>query len=146
MPRLNITVPQELYERIDRWRDRLNLSRICQEAIARELSKLEEIPDEVRTMHEALDRLQREKAAAERSWFRRGVHDGLEWARGAEYGTLKRWGGERIMPESIQQVLSGPAKEAAGRYIDDQAWDSVRYGEGWLTGVNQFWIRVKDRI
>jgi post-segregation antitoxin (ccd killing protein) len=47
MPRLNITVPQDLYDRLEKWRDRLNLSRICQDALARELARLEEIPDEV---------------------------------------------------------------------------------------------------
>ena len=41
MARLNITVPDELYERIEKWRERLNLSRICQDAIGREIDKLE---------------------------------------------------------------------------------------------------------
>jgi hypothetical protein len=97
-------------------------------------------------MHEVLGRLGREKASAERAWFRRGVHDGLEWARRAEYGPLRRWGGEPATPETAEQALEGPAVDTARRYQEDSAWDPRPYGEGWLTGVQQFWSRVKNRI
>ncbi len=146
MPRLNISVPQELYERIEKWRDRLNLSRVCQEAIARELAKLENLPVELRQIERVLARLGREKAAVERRWFRRGVHEGLDWAKGADYAALKRWGSEAITPEVIQEAVGGPATESAGRYAEDPGWDPRPYQEGWLTGVAQFWARVKDKV
>ena len=57
MPRLNITIPDELHQRLARWRDRVNVSRICQESITRELDKLEELPAEVQAMQRALARL-----------------------------------------------------------------------------------------
>jgi hypothetical protein len=145
MARLNITVPDELYERVERWRDRINLSRICKEAIARELDKLEQVPDEVRSMHEALTRLGREKAKADRVSFRQGVFDGLEWARGAEYAQLKRWG-ERAGSGASEEALRSPAAEAASKHKDDPAWDARPYADGWMAGVQQFWQRARTNL
>lgn len=145
MARLNITIPDELSERVERWRDRLNLSRVCQDAISRELDRLEHIPAEVKSMHEALARLGREKAKVEQSSFRKGVHDGLEWARGAEYALLKRWG-ERNGDTVFDDVLRGPASESASGHQDDPSWDPKPYAEGWVAGVHQFWERAKKRL
>lgn len=145
MARLNITVPDELYQRVERWRDRLNLSRICQDAIARELDKLEQIPDEVRGMHEALNRLGQEKAKADRSCFRKGVHDGLEWARGAEYSLLKRWG-ELNDDGAIEEALRGPAAQSAKTHQNLDSGDTRPYADGWLAGVQQFWQRAKKSL
>jgi hypothetical protein len=145
MARLNITIPDELSERVERWRDRLNLSRVCQEAISRELDRLEQIPSEVKSMHKALARLGREKAKVEQSSFRKGVHDGLEWARGAEYGLLKRWG-ERNGDAVLHDVLRGPASELVAGHQGDPTWDPEPYAEGWIAGVQQFWERAKKRL
>jgi hypothetical protein len=145
LARLNITVPEELYERVERWRDRINLSRVCQDAIARELEKLEQVPDEVRSMHEALTRLGREKAKVDRACFRKGVFDGLEWARSAEYPLLKRWG-ERDGNGAFEEILRGPAAESSSQHEEDPSWDAKPYAEGWMAGVQQFWERVKKNL
>jgi hypothetical protein len=143
---LNITVPDELYERIENWRERLNLSRICQDAISRELDKLELVPEDVRRMQEALSRLGKEKAKVERSCFRMGVYDGLDWARQADYVALKRWGEQTPQAEALEEVLGGPAADAAASHRDKADWHAQPYAEGWIAGVHQFWERAKNRL
>lgn len=146
LARLNITVPDELYERIERWRERLNLSRICQDAIAREIDKLELVPEDVRRMQQALSRLGEQKAKVERACFRKGVYDGLEWAREADYPLLKRWGEQPAAMEAIEEVLRGPAAATAARHSEADDWHPEPYGEGWIAGVQQFWERAKKRL
>lgn len=146
MARLNITVPDDLYKRAEKWRDRINLSRVCQEAIRRELDKLEQVPEQLREMREALSRLEREKAKIERSCFRKGVYDGLEWARGADYASLKRWGEQPATAEALEEVLHGPAARSAAVHHDDPGWEPRPYAEGWIAGVNQFWERAKNHL
>jgi hypothetical protein len=41
--KLTITIPDELGERLEQWRDRMNISRVCAEAIAEEIDRLESI-------------------------------------------------------------------------------------------------------
>jgi len=146
LARLNITVPDELYQRIERWRDRLNLSRLCQDAISREIDKLELVPEDVRQMQEALTRLGQEKANVERSCFRKGVYDGLEWARQAEYAALKRWGEQDASGGVLDEALRGPAAGSAVAHSRNVDWHPQPYAEGWIAGVRQFWDRAKNRL
>jgi hypothetical protein len=39
--KLTITIPDELGERLELWRDRMNISKVCAEAIAEEIGRLE---------------------------------------------------------------------------------------------------------
>ena len=39
--KLTITIPDELGERLELWRDRMNISKVCGEAIAEEIGRLE---------------------------------------------------------------------------------------------------------
>ena len=146
MARLNITVPDELYERLERWRDHVNLSRVCQEALARELDKLEELPAELHRMQQALSRLGQEKAKVDRAGFRKGVYDGLEWARQAEYPALKQWGEQAADGDALHTVLRGPAAKSATVHTGDPAWEPLPYAEGWIAGVRQFWDRAKKHL
>jgi hypothetical protein len=144
--RLNITVPDELYERVEKWRERLNLSRICQAAISREIEKLELVPEDVRQMHQALSRLGQQKAKVERSCFRKGVYDGLEWARQAEYAVLKRWGEQAASAGAPDEALRGPAAGSASAHSNAIDWHPQPYAEGWIAGVRQFWDRARNRL
>ena len=146
MPRLNITIPEDVYARLDRWRDRINLSRISAEAITRELGKLEQVPDDIAGMQKALSRLGNEKAKVDRACFRIGVSDGLEWARRAEYADLKTWGQHAFSADSCEVVLNGPAARAVEAHAQNATWERMPYVEGWLAGVNQFWQRVQKHL
>lgn len=146
MARMNITIPDELYGRLERWRDRVNVSRICQDAITRELNKLEELPSEVTQMQRALARLGQQKAQVDRLSFRKGVYDGLEWARDAEYPALKQWGEQTADEDALESVLRGPAAAKASGYVNDASWEASPYAEGWLAGVHQFWERAKKHL
>ena len=146
MARLNITVPDELYQRIEKWRERLNLSRICKDAIGREIDKLELVPEDVRQMHQALSRLGQQKATVERSCFRKGVYDGLEWARQAEYALLKHWGEQAANDGAMDEALRGPAAGSASAHSKGIDWHPRPYAEGWISGVHQFWDRAKNRL
>jgi hypothetical protein len=146
MPKLNITIPDEIYERLERWRDRVNISRICAEAINRELNKLEQLPDDLAAMKTTLSRLGREKEKLERISFRAGVYDGLEWARQAEYAELKFWSHQVTLSKTWNLVLEGPAAEPAAAHAQDVRWDRMPYAEGWLAGVKQFWERLQKHL
>jgi len=57
MPRLNISVPDDLYKRLDEVRDSLNVSAVCQEALRREISRREPMPSDVDVTEETIERL-----------------------------------------------------------------------------------------
>ena len=146
MARLNITIPDELYAALEPWRDRLNVSKVCQEALAREVAKLNDLPRQAAELAALVERLRQEKAHAEKFAFAQGVTDGVAWARGASYGELRRWGevGGAAGPSAGDDERALQA--ALGRYRDDSAFDERTYREGWRAGIEEVWQRVRDKV
>lgn len=146
MPRLNITISDDLYAALQPWRDRLNVSRICQEALTREVAKLNDLPRQAAELAELVERLQKEKAFAEKFAYAQGVSDGVAWSRGASYGELRRWGkcGEAEVRRTGDGELALQA--ALHRYQDDPAFDEQTYREGWCAGIQEVWQRVRDNV
>ena len=77
MARLNITLPDGLYARLEQLRDRINLSKVCAIALEKEVTMLEGQPNITDPRIARL--LQRLQSTRER-WHQRGSEDGLQWA------------------------------------------------------------------
>lgn len=77
MARLNITIPDVLYARLEQLRDRINLSKVCATALEKEVTMLEGQPPITDPRIARL--LQRLQGTRER-WYQRGYEDGIQWA------------------------------------------------------------------
>src|SRR5437867_8721153 len=77
MARVNISVPDLLYERLDRLRDRVNVSRVCSAALEKELDMLETRP---RPSDPDIERLLQRLLSGQERWYQRGREDGRRWA------------------------------------------------------------------
>src|SRR2546427_9537182 len=77
MARLNITLPDVLYARLEQLRDRINLSKVCATALEKEVTMLEGQP--TITDPRIAQLLQRLQSTRER-WHQRGYEDGIGWA------------------------------------------------------------------
>lgn len=77
MARLNITIPDALYARLEQLRDRINLSKTCATALEKEVTMLEGQPPITDPRIARL--LQRLQGTRER-WYQRGYEDGIQWA------------------------------------------------------------------
>ncbi len=77
MARLNITLPDVLYARLEQLRDRINLSKVCAIALEKEVTMLEGQP--TITDPRIAQLLQRLQNTRER-WYHRGYEDGITWA------------------------------------------------------------------
>jgi ribosome modulation factor len=77
MARLNITLPDVLYARLEQLRDRVNLSKVCATALEKEVTMLEGQPPI--TDPRIAQLLQRLQSTRER-WHQRGYEDGIQWA------------------------------------------------------------------
>ena len=78
MARLNITLPDVLYARLEQLRDRINLSKVCATALEKEVTMLEGQPNI--TDPRIAQLLQRLQSTRER-WHQRGYEDGFTGAR-----------------------------------------------------------------
>jgi post-segregation antitoxin (ccd killing protein) len=145
MARLNITIPDELYASLAPWRDHINISKVCQEALTRELAKLNDLPRQAAELSDLIDRLHLEKANAEKFAFAQGLTDSVTWTRGASYAELRRWG--ELGEAGAARADDNAAFEAAlQRHRDEPAFDERAYREGWMMGIKEVWQRVRDKV
>ena len=89
--RINISIPDELHESLQQFKDTINVSKICQEAITEIVQRKEDFRkrmNESQEMKEIIKRLQKEKTMSEGIVFERGKKDGEEWAKIAHYDDL----------------------------------------------------------
>ncbi len=107
--RLNISVPDDLHDRLGRWRRQLNFSAICQEALEAAVARKEARSTSSLEDQEVISRLRREKEDLARGWFDIGVQLGLQWARRAPYLELK------AEIHRLQRLKKGPSSPSTLR-------------------------------
>lgn len=77
MARLNITIPDVLYARLEQLRDRINLSKVCAIALEKEVTMLEGQPN---ITDPRIARLVQRLQSTRERWYQRGYDDGIQWA------------------------------------------------------------------
>jgi len=111
--RLNITIPDPLYERLEQARDRLNISKTCANALEKELTMLEgRRPITDPKIAQLLQRLQ----GTRERWYQRGHEDATQWAvETATRGDLSTiatkmadWDGTRLFREFHDELRREP--------------------------------------
>ena len=149
---LMITVSDELWTAISKWRSRLHLAKICQDALEAEVHKLENVPKEIKQMEETIERLRKEAKSFKDESYSEGYARGTEWAKEAKYAELRQFAsmrellGERLLPGF--NILPEEEWEAKKSFEDEDemSWDDDEYQLGWLAAVVKFWDTVADKI
>ena len=156
---ITISVPDELHEKMVKWKESFNFSRVFQEAISYKIQRKEDfqkrLKEETKDMDETIRRLRKEKEESEKGSFNAGKNSGLSWAVNAHYNSIKLvvdrsesdFSQTRIElsyfdeePEELPKVVD----------IEDPNWNSHALGEswekGWVEGVCEFWDTIKDKL
>ncbi len=139
MARLSLTIPDPLYERLEKLRDRVNVSKICAIALTKELDMIEGTMEgntatlQDRKVERLVQRFLRQREIKE-LWYHRGKQDGENWAM--DKGTLQelRMIGEEWDDSNIQDYDD----------IDDLDLDEDDYPTVNLRKTLQHWER-QDR-
>jgi hypothetical protein len=141
--RLNISVSDELYEKIDCYRNKLKISKVCQKALEKAV-QVEEAKEEFRNIGFADGQKQAVQISSE------DIEKILEIMKGKE-GRYRRWNKmdrmeevyERFADKNVERKslgnIGGPSSLSyQGRIIDDEddiAEIFYEYREAWVDGV-----------
>ena len=89
--KVTLSIPDMLYEKLSKWRESFNLSKMFQDALLEAIQKKEEFQKRIKQdfdMSEIIERLKIEKFESEKNYLEMGLHKGLEWAKRAHYEDL----------------------------------------------------------
>lgn len=165
--KFNLSVPEELAEKIEQRREQLgSLSSIFQEAVAERIRKKEEFEERLKgddDMEQIIERLKREKIQARSNYHEKGREEGLRWAKAASYIDLEY--ARKFDPTDAEGVYDPTIPlhdNVLGHYFiealegdtltnpeadEDQLNDFARqWLDGWLEAVREFWAVVQDRL
>ena len=166
--RTTISIPDELYEKMEKWSSAINFSKEFREHISRVIKNKEELQKKVKggkEMVEIIERLRMEKMENIGDYQQEGYEWGVEWAKEAHYLELRTvldWESNDLNDLPHNENIDGyesELKEYFTNYIheddflDSEDWHYGRDNEhiekfvnGWKEGVEAFWNEVKDKV
>lgn len=155
--RINISLPDDLYEKMQAYKDRLNVSKLCQSAIQRAVT-IEELRDQT---SEKVDKLaisfENEREEYGQAFRKEGFRDGTRDAFKCDFQWMYTIWTHRDAepPEKLFQMGSTNAtiekieKEELETDLDFfLCFDHVKdlYFKGWLAGFVDVWERVSQKM
>ena len=160
--RINISLPDELFERLEKTKSALNdsVSGVCQKAIESEVSRQELLLKGFEKMENVIERLKLEKEEYGKQFEEDGYKDGLDDAKDMKYGELVDLyhSHEICARESsfsdwdTRFVYKSLAWDSwLGDIIGDREsnydiFDADAYLSGWFRGVVEFWDGIKGKV
>ena len=167
MRKFNLSVPDDLAEKIQARRDELgSLSAIFQMAVAEKIGKKEEFEKRLKgdqDMEAVVQRLKKEKIQAKNNYFEKGKEDGLQWAKAASFEDLQY--ARRFDPTDEEGVCDPTIPlhdDVLGHYFidmlesdpltnpedDDEVLNdfATQWLMGWLEVVGHFCTEVVDPL
>jgi hypothetical protein len=164
--RLNISIPDELNERIKDFKDRLNVSKICQVAIDAAVKREEaRIGEDIKA---TIIRLKKEKAEYFKVYRDEGFKDGKSNALSFTYDKFikvilaveerdyQQSNSEEALNYFADDVYKGKAECIGDNqlildteivWVNDLSYEAAdEYSKGWIDGVIFVWEQVKSKI
>jgi len=159
--KMNLTVPDDLWKKIQKWKHTFNLSEIFQKAVAREIKFKEEFQQRLGEdveMEQIIKRLREEKEEVEANCYRAGRERGLLWVKAASYADLHFT--IQLIDKDIDfgtdpglRARHLDKEMAELPYLNYEAWHARVYDKmnheflrGWTDSVWEFWKEVRDKL
>jgi predicted CopG family antitoxin len=163
--KITISVPDDLYAKMDKWKKSFNFSGVFQDAIRERIQRKEDFQKRLESGFDreaTIRRLRREKLELEGDYFSMGKEAGIEWAKSAHYGDLQFALGWDPNPGEDPRRLGRKGMEHLEEYFSDMIENDElmafednrhltnqyleRFLKGWKEGVEVFWNDIKDLV
>jgi Arc/MetJ-type ribon-helix-helix transcriptional regulator len=154
--RVTVSIPDMLHEKMEKWRESFNLSKMFQDAVMEAIQKKEDFQKRIREdldLQDIIGRLRQEKARSEGDSFESGRQDGLLWARSAHYDDLMyavTWTDYDIAVKDL--ILGGffrdrlKDRQLLKANAEGDGESFLIYVKGWKNGIEQFWNEIRDKL
>ena len=159
--RISVSVPDDLHEMMEKWKQSFNFSNICQNAIRGEIERKEDFQKRLKgdeeEMEQIIERLRNEKAESDQNYLEDGKRAGLSWAKISHYddvtAVLKdglEWEDTRedlIEKCALDQYLFDYYGHAPYGYLVQGIMDMPsQWMDGFYQGVQEFWDVVGPKL
>jgi gas vesicle protein len=156
--KVTLSVPDDLHEKMDKWRSSINFSKVFQKTINSIISTKEGFNkrlNEDADLSSILSRVKKEKEDIEEKYKQIGKKLGLEWSKAAHYSDLiyalkinptKDPTKDERLGSYFNEIISKDPYLKAKKIIEDKNTDIIKLISGWKESVNEFWHNIKDKL
>lgn len=144
--KLTVTIPDDLYARLAPLRERMNISRVCADALREEADMLEGAPIIADPRVEKL--LSRLRTTSEQ-WYQFGREDGEQWAiEEAKRDQLRAVATGQGDAPPIQYELGLMKRTGSSHTSESKMMDADQeaYAKGWRDAVKELWEAVAPAL
>ncbi|MCE5340160.1 MAG: hypothetical protein LLF92_03420 [Planctomycetaceae bacterium] len=146
--RINITISDDLFKRLQTVKDSFNISGVCQEALQHKVS-LQELRIknlETKDMNKIIERLRLEKAEHGKIYTEEGYKEGQDDAKSMSYDEIIQVVCNNVNIYTTNVWDNWLEDKIKNLESDDPAFDQEAYLEGWINGATEFWENIKDAL
>jgi len=167
--KITISVPDELHEKMEKWKDSYNFSRVFQEAIGEKIQRKEAFQERLKgdpDMEAIVERLKQEKLSLETDRHESGKNDGLRWAKSADYEDLQyvlgwnpdndSWNHGKLphdlheqnesLDDYFNEIIESDSLLEYDSYTGEPTSHLTEYVAGWTEGVAEFWNEIESKL
>jgi len=154
--KVTISIPDMLHEKLEKWRESFNLSKMFQDAVSEAIQKKEEFQKRIREdldLGQVVERLRREKMQSEGNYFESGKKDGIQWAKTAHYDHLQYALHWNELENATKDHILGDyfcRINISNRVLDSDTYCNseyfLNYLQGWKQGIEQLWEEVREKL
>jgi Arc/MetJ-type ribon-helix-helix transcriptional regulator len=158
--KITVSVPDELHQKMNEWRESFNFSKIFQKAVSNMIQRKEEFQKRLRSnldMAAIAERLRREKLASQTESSELGKKEGVKWARSAHYKELQYALGwlpdknpqrNEVIGDYFTELFANSHQlQGSTLHENIESSEFIRnFLSGWKEGVDAFWNEIKDKL
>ena len=154
MPRISVSLPEELMTRLEPVKENLNISHVCREALERRVEAFERasmVESEGLDLESLSARLREDRVLVEGKFESAGRHNAAGWMNTAPYLELKAVaeapsnGGmaKYRLPRAAFRTMK---RDMDAADVDCEDIHAVAYKTAWLDYVRAVWSQVVDSV
>lgn len=150
--RVNVSIPNVLFERLQKHKENMNVSQICQNALT-EAIKMEEIKElNAPNRKDRIAKLKKQKEASDNTSRKQGFDAGVETANedtvDYEFFMFVEKTSKSQLSEDIDALgqIHDHLEEKIISLRDDPTFNENMYVKGWIEGVMSIWEDLKNEM
>ena len=137
---ISISIPDDLKAQLEKIKDNINVSKVCQKALGNKVIQLSSIPKDVKQFEALIYSLRDSKQEFENEWYSYGFRDGVKDSERMNYAEIKQLIDYEHLEEEKEHELFLKYEDGTpdGFEIDYETWE-----RGYIDGIKSIYDKIE---
>ena len=150
MKRISVSLPDSLYEKMQKFKEEINYSKVARTAIETEIRKFELWDNSVKDIASTIERFRKEKEELMNKWEKEGFESGQDFVKDSKLYEVEAY--IETLPTLLKLNQPWPGDDGldyVANYKGDPDWTNTAakgFWKGFVKGATSLWREIKDQI